>query len=73
VEAVSVPLTPAQARAMGIDVPAARKQRSTRKAVPTDGQYHTRCRCGEEFRTMASEDRHVALGHNRFTIVLEVT
>jgi len=68
---MTVNLTPAQAKAMGLDVPVKVSKRN-RKAAPTRGTYHTRCKtCGEEFRTMASEDRHVHDTHHpRFETVL---
>lgn len=60
-------LTPAQAKKLGIDVKQKARVRKTAK-----GDYHTRCHtCDKEFHTMASEDRHVAGGHNRFELVLE--
>ena len=61
-------LTPSQAAKLGIDTKL--KPRTTRKTA--SGPYHTRCvACGEEFHTMAAEDRHVAGGHNRFELVLD--
>ena len=65
-------MTAAQARKLGIDltkgkpVPATKRERST-----NTGKYHTRCTCGEEFTTAASEDRHVSNGHNRYQLILE--
>jgi hypothetical protein len=64
-----VNVTPAQARAMGAAVPAGRKKdRSTAK-----GPYLTICKtCGEQFTTMASEDRHLKeTKHIRYEIVIE--
>lgn len=62
-----VKLTPAQAKALGVDTKQKVRVRKTAK-----GRYHTVCKgCGEEFHTAASEDRHVAEGHNRFELVLE--
>ena len=59
-------LTAAEARALGITVPGT-KTRTTRKTGA--GPYRTRCKCGEEFTTAASEDRHVSMGHNRFILI----
>jgi hypothetical protein len=66
---VTARITAAQAKALGIDVPT-KKKRTTRKTGV--GPYHTRCRtCGEEFTTMASEDRHVHdFHHVRYDLVL---
>ena len=51
-------LTEAEARALKLPVKAARV-RTTRKAL-TGQPYHSRCNsCGEEFRTIAAEDRHL--------------
>lgn len=63
-------LTPAQARALGVDVPASSGAgRRTRKAAPGHGV--SRCAtCGETFTTDAAEDRHVTAGHNRFETVV---
>jgi hypothetical protein len=71
---VSVNLTPAQAKKLGIDlskgvpVPA-----NKRRSYSHDGKYHTRCiDCGEEFSTAASEDRHVTESHHaRYELILE--
>lgn len=65
---MTVHLTAAEARQLGVDIPA--KGRTTRKTAR--GPYHTRCMsCGAVFTTQASEDRHVSAGHNRFECVLE--
>ena len=65
---MTVKLTAAQARALGLD---AGKQRTTKRVVKGGG-YHTRCEaCGDEFTTAASEDRHVQAGHARFSLVLD--
>jgi len=65
---VTVRVTPAEARRLGVDVPAARSRTVAR------APYHTRCMtCGAVFTTQASEDRHVDLvgGHVRFELVLQ--
>jgi hypothetical protein len=65
-------ITAAQARAAGIDVPAAKKKRSTRRTVK-GAPYHTVCKaCGFESRTQAAEDRHLDEnpGHCRYELVL---
>lgn len=64
---MSVRLTPAQAAKLGIGTPPA----TTRDRRQSRGPYHTRCTCGEEFRTIAAEDDHVSAGHNRFELILE--
>ena len=66
---VTARITAAQARALGIDAPKA-KQRTTRKEAT--GPYRTRCTtCGEEFTSMAAEDRHVTdTLHARYAICL---
>lgn len=67
--AVTVRVTAAGARRMGVDVPAAPSTRRVARAP-----YHTRCMaCGAVFTTQASEDRHVdaAGGHLRFELVLD--
>ena len=63
-------LTPAEAKALGLDVKAT-KTRTTRKTAP--GPYRTRCdTCGETFTTRAGEDRHVnEARHWRYALVLE--
>ena len=85
---MSVKLTPAQARKLGIATGAGKGRRggsqppneqsaerpapsrSTRKTAK--GRYHTRCKtCGEEFRTIAAEDRHLKEHHHaRYELVL---
>jgi hypothetical protein len=62
--AIAVKLTPAQAKALGVDTKSKRTTRKTAKA-----KYHTRCSCGEEFHSEAAETRHVAAGHHRFDLV----
>jgi hypothetical protein len=56
---VTINLTAAQARALGLDVPAVR-QRLTRKALARAGAVSTCVTCGEQFTTAAAETRHVA-------------
>ena len=64
-------LTAAEAKALGVDVKAARP-RSTRRTAA--GPYRSRCHdCGETFSTRASETRHVAPGHCRFDTLDVVT
>ena len=65
-----VRMTTAEFRALGATGTELRpaKVRTTKKEAA--GPYRTRCTCGQEFTTIASEDRHVSLGHNRFGIVL---
>ncbi len=61
-------LTPAQAKALGLDVKHKSRVRKT-AAAP----YASRCVvCGDEFPTEAAESRHVAGGHNRFELILEL-
>lgn len=61
-------ITEAEARRLGITLPATKK-RTTRKTA--GGPRHTRCTsCGAEFRSSAAEDDHVAPGHSRFELVL---
>ena len=60
-------LTPAQAKALGIDVKPGKASRTTRKTAP--GPYRSVCHdCREVFTTRASETRHVAPGHCRYDI-----
>jgi len=66
---VVVRVTAAEARRLGVDVPASSSTRRVARAP-----YHTRCMtCGAVFTTQASEDRHVdALGgHVRYELVLD--
>lgn len=65
--AAGVRLTPAQAKALGLDVNV--KQKNRREA---GGQYRTVCvMCGEEFKSIAAEDRHLKeTGHPRYALVL---
>lgn len=66
---MTIKLTPAQAKTMGVDVKT--KTRTTRTTAR--GAHHTICTaCLMEFHTVAAEDRHVAPGHNRFELVLEL-
>jgi hypothetical protein len=53
-------LTPGQARALGLDVPAPRP-RTTRKALPRGRAPSTCHACGATFTTDAAETRHVAV------------
>ena len=72
----AVKLTPAQARALGIDPPdavtaaSAPARRARRPAGPA--HYHTVCHnCGEVFTTQAAETRHLdATRHARYELVL---
>ena len=65
---MSVKLTQAQARKLGVDVPAARK-RATRKEV--GGPYQPlRCQCGYVTVSGADETRHNTLDCVRFELVL---
>jgi len=59
-------MTAAEARRLGVDVPAGR----VRPRKVAHGRYHTRCHdCGEHFLTIASEDRHLdATGHHRYEL-----
>jgi hypothetical protein len=68
---VSARLTTAEARALGLPAPRS-APRTTRRTVK-GAKYLTRCKtCGEEFTTVASEDRHLkATHHARYDIVLE--
>ena len=65
---MTVRLTPAEARRLGID-PTPTRTRTTRREAA--GPYHTRCTtCGDEFTTIAAEDRHLTAGHHRYELVL---
>lgn len=66
-------LTPAQARALGIDTPATRT-RAPKDRRTADGPYLTECAdCGERFITRAAEDRHVRdTRHARYQLVLDL-
>jgi hypothetical protein len=61
-------MTAKQAAALGI-IPK-QKTRTTRKTAK--GPYHTVCvACGEEFHTLASEDRHLnTTKHGNYRLVL---
>jgi hypothetical protein len=56
---VTAHLTAAEARRLGIDVPAPRR-RTTRRALPRAGSVSVCHTCGERFTTDAAETRHVA-------------
>lgn len=63
-------LSRADAKALGVDVPAATR---TTRAVAR-APYHTRCMgCGAVFTTQAAEDRHVDAvgGHVRFELIVD--
>jgi len=64
---VTVRLSPAEARRLGIDTPTTRTTRRVARAP-----YHSRCTaCGDEFTTEAAEERHLAAGgHHRYESVL---
>jgi hypothetical protein len=70
---VSVHLTAAQARALGITGVAPAKVRTTRKEAT--GPYRTRCAtptCHVEFSTMTNESSHfAATGHCRYDLIIE--
>jgi hypothetical protein len=55
---VTVHLTTAQARALGVTTAPARK-RTTRQALPRDGAVTVCHTCGDRFTTDAGETRHV--------------
>jgi hypothetical protein len=68
---VTVHLTPAEARRLGLDTTPARK-RTTRKEAT--GPYHTRCtKCGDEFTSVAAENRHLDAdpSHLNYLCVIE--
>lgn len=67
-------LTPAQARALGIAVPAGARARAPKDRGTAPGPYLTECfDCREQFRTRASEDRHHAeTKHARYQLVLDL-
>lgn len=58
-----------EARRAGLVAP---KSRTTRRVAPREKGTRSRCKCGEEFTTIAAEDAHVAAGHNRFESLFEV-
>jgi hypothetical protein len=63
-------LSRAEARALGVDVPATTRTARTVARAP----YHTRCMtCGAVFTTQAAEDRHVDIvgGHTRFELIID--
>jgi hypothetical protein len=66
---MTVHVTDAQARQLGVAAPA--KPKRTRKAARAP--YHSRCtRCGAEFRTQAAEERHVHDTHHaRYELVVQ--
>ena len=66
-------LTPAEARALGIDAPKAGRTRTTRKVAR--GPYASVCfDCGEAFTTQAAETRHLnATRHARYQLALVLT
>jgi hypothetical protein len=68
---MTVNLTPAQAAKLGITVPGKKKTRTTRREVRGE-PYFTICKtCGLEFRTVASEDRHLRETHHpRYQILI---
>jgi len=70
---MTVQMTAAQARKLGIDLTGAKaaKVKTTRRTVK-GAPYLTICKtCGMEFRTVASEDRHVKeFKHARYEVVL---
>lgn len=56
---MTVRITAAQARALGVD-PKIGRTRTVKRAVKGT-PYHTQCvTCGEEFTIQAAEDRHLA-------------
>jgi hypothetical protein len=62
-------LTRADAKRLGLDVPASGPSRTVARAP-----YHTRCMsCGAVFVTQAAEDRHVDAvgGHVRFELIID--
>jgi hypothetical protein len=62
-------LTEREARRAGLL--AAKATRTTRRTAPREKGTTSLCvGCGATFTTIAAEDRHVALGHNRFESVL---
>lgn len=65
---MTVRLTAAQARALGVEAKGKVRRRTTVKGEP----YHTICTtCRTEFHTQAAEDRHlVDTRHARFELVL---
>jgi len=65
---VAARLSKAEAKALGLPVP---KPTKTRREA--SGPYLTRCKtCQEEFKTMASEDRHVRDTHHaRYEVIIE--
>ena len=63
-------LSESEARALGISAPRGRAPKDRRTAK---GPYLTVCKtCGEEFTTMASEDRHLKeTKHIRYYILID--
>lgn len=68
---MSVRLTAAEARALGITGAPAARRKTTRRTVK-GAPYFTICKaCGFESRTQAAEDRHVNdTKHARYELVL---
>ena len=71
-------LTPAQARALGIDATGGGdnpkpKRKRTRRTEPVNGQYRSICHdCAEVFTSYAAETRHVDEKHHaRFSTIPE--
>jgi len=62
-------ITPAEAKRLGVEVPATARRRSTKKVAP--GPYHSRCTtCQEEFDSYADEDRHLVKTHHaRYSVL----
>jgi uncharacterized C2H2 Zn-finger protein len=69
-----VRMTAAEFRALGVSGEVTKAKVRTTGRVAKGAAFHTRCTaCGEVFHTAASEDRHVALGHNRFELIAGYT
>jgi hypothetical protein len=69
---VTVRLSPAEAKKLGITAPAARKK-TTSKAAPVRECCDMECvTCGEIFTRQADEDRHLAANptHRRYACIL---
>ena len=63
---LTVFLSPAEARRLGIEGAPKVRKRTTRKSAPRAGAVSQCTSCGERFTTDAGEDAHVASGHARF-------